>query len=85
MFWDFFFPSESSCLQSRLWGIRAAIIGSYCVGGSPGIMYGNRRMKTGGGGQEASEEGVAGPERSDRLRIRQMRQKDNIIFNLTEQ
>lgn len=49
----FFFPSESSCLQSRLWGIRAAVIGSYCVGGSPGIMYGNRRMKTGGGGQEA--------------------------------
>lgn len=47
-------------------------------------MYGNRRMKTGGGGR-LLEEGVAGPERSDRLRIRQMEQKDNIIFNLTEQ
>lgn len=50
----FVFFSESSCLLSRLWGVRAAIIGSYCVGGSPGIMYGNRRrMKTGGGGEEA--------------------------------
>lgn len=63
LFFCFFF-SESSCLLSRLWGVRAVIIGSYCVGGSPGIMYGNRRrMKTGGGGEEAREEGVAGPER----------------------
>ena len=61
---DFFFFSESSCLLSRLWGVRASIIGSYCVGGSPGIMYGNRRrMKTGGVGEEAREGGVAGPER----------------------
>ena len=52
-FFFFFFP-ESSCLLSRLWGVRATVIGSYCVGGSPSIMYGNRRrMKTGGGGQEA--------------------------------